>query len=140
MDEYERDFSNIVRLVPSVATDEREKARKFFTGLNARYIEVMRRNPPTTYIIAVEEARSMDTQFQLTMIQQRRNGNLSNTGGEHKRVYQEGGEPSQQPSYKKSKGNQPSQQPSKPKQSGAQSFSGQHGGNSSLCALFPDKV
>ena len=95
VDEYERDFSNIVRFVPSVATDEREKARKFFTGLNAWYREVMRRNPPTTYITAVEEARSMDTQFQLTMIQQRRNGNLSNTGGEHKRVYQEGGEPSQ---------------------------------------------
>ena len=31
VDEYERDFSNIVRFVPSVASDEREKARKFFT-------------------------------------------------------------------------------------------------------------
>ena len=41
VDEYERDFSNIVRFVPSVASDEREKARKFFTGLNARYREVM---------------------------------------------------------------------------------------------------
>ena len=86
VDEYERDFSNIVRFVPSVATDEREKARKFFTGLNARYREVMGRNPPTTYITAVEEARGMETQFQLTMIQQRRNGNFSNTGGERKRV------------------------------------------------------
>ena len=37
MDEYEMDFSNIVRFVPSVASDEREKARKFFMGLNARY-------------------------------------------------------------------------------------------------------
>ena len=95
VDEYERDFNNIVCFVPSVASDEREKARKFFTGLNARYREVMGRNPPTTYITAVEEARGMETQFQLTMVQQRRNGNLSNTGGEHKRVYQEGGEPSQ---------------------------------------------
>ena len=31
VDEYERDFSNIVRFVSSVASDEREKARKFFT-------------------------------------------------------------------------------------------------------------
>ena len=62
--------------------------------LNAWYREVMGRNPPTTYITPVEKARGMETQFQLTMVQQRRNGNLSNTGGEHKRVYQEG-EPSQ---------------------------------------------
>ena len=80
MDEYERDFSNIVSYMPSVTSDEREKARKFFTGLNARYREVMGRNPPTTYIIAVEEARGMKTRFQLTTLQQRRNGNLSNTG------------------------------------------------------------
>ena len=31
VDEYERDFSNIVRFVSSVASDEHEKARKFFT-------------------------------------------------------------------------------------------------------------
>ena len=71
------------------------------------------------------------------MLQQRRNGNLSNTGGEHKRVHQEGGEPSQQPSFKKSKGNQPSQQPSKSKQSRANSFSGQYGGNSSFMRPIP---
>ena len=87
--------ATFVRFVPSVASAEREKARKFFIGLNARYREVMGRNPPTTYITIVEEASGMETQFQLTMVQQRRNGNLSNTGGEHKRVYQEGGEPSQ---------------------------------------------
>ena len=69
VDEYERDFSNIVRFVPSVASDEREKTRKFFTGLNAWYREVMGRNPPTTYITTVEEARGMETQFQLTMLQ-----------------------------------------------------------------------
>ena len=63
VDEYERDFSNIVRFVPSVASDEREKARKFFIGLNARYREVMGRNPPTTYITIVEEASGMETQF-----------------------------------------------------------------------------
>ena len=80
MDEYERDFNNIVSFVPSVASDEREKARKFFTGLNARYREVMGRNPPTTYITAVEEARGMETQLQLTVLQQSRNGNSSNTG------------------------------------------------------------
>ena len=88
VDEYERDFSNIVSFMPSVTSDEREKARKFFTGLNARYREVMGRNPPTTYITAVEEARGMDTQFLITILQQRRNGNLSNTGGEHKRFHQ----------------------------------------------------
>ena len=60
-DEYERDFNNIVRFVPSVASDER--ARLFFTGLNARYREVMGRNPRTTYISAVEEAKGMETQF-----------------------------------------------------------------------------
>ena len=64
-DEYERDFNNIVRFVPSVASDEREKARKFFIGLNARYREVMGRNSPTTYITTVEEARGMETHFNL---------------------------------------------------------------------------
>ncbi|WVZ51599.1 hypothetical protein U9M48_002729 [Paspalum notatum var. saurae] len=57
VDEYEREFSNIVRFVPTVASDEQEKARKFFRGLSARYREVMGRNPPTTYLTAVEEAR-----------------------------------------------------------------------------------
>jgi len=41
VDEYEREFRNIVRFVPTVASDEREKARKFFRGLNARYREVI---------------------------------------------------------------------------------------------------
>ncbi|XP_039841742.1 uncharacterized protein LOC120702032 [Panicum virgatum] len=63
VDEYERDFNNIVRFVTSVASDEREKARKLFIGLNDRYREVMGRNPPTTYITAIEEARGMETQF-----------------------------------------------------------------------------
>jgi hypothetical protein len=35
VDEYERDFSNMVSFVPSVASDEHEKARRFFKGLNA---------------------------------------------------------------------------------------------------------
>ena len=69
VDEYERDFSNIVRFVSSVASDEREKARKFFIGLNARCREVMGRHSPTTYITTVEEARGMETQFQLTVLQ-----------------------------------------------------------------------
>ena len=97
----------------------------------------MGRNPPTTYIIAVEEARGMKTRFQLTTLQQRRNGNSSNMGGEHKRVHQEGGEPSQQPSFKKSKGNQLFQKSSNSKQLGAQSFSGQHNGNSSFMRPIP---
>jgi hypothetical protein len=66
VDEYERDFSNIVHFVSAVASDEREKARKFFRGLNARYREVMGRNPPTTYLTAVEEARAMESEIQLT--------------------------------------------------------------------------
>jgi len=111
VDEYERDFSNIVRFVPSVASDEREKARKFFTGLNARYREVMGRNPPTTYITAVEEARGMEIQFQLIMLQQRRNGSGGNSSGDQKRAHQEGGETSQQPSSKKHKTNHLPQQP-----------------------------
>jgi len=97
--------------VPSVASDEREKARKFFTGLNARYREVMGRNPPTTYITAVEEARGMEIQFQLIMLQQRRNGSGGNSSGDQKRAHQEGGETSQQPSSKKHKTNHLPQQP-----------------------------
>ena len=70
MDEYEREFTNIVRFVPSVARDEREKARKFFRGLNARYREVMGRNPSTTNLAVMEEARGMESEIQLTAIQQ----------------------------------------------------------------------
>ena len=55
--------------MPSVARDEREKAMKFFRGLNARYREVMGRNPPTTYLAVVEEARGMESEIQLTEIQ-----------------------------------------------------------------------
>ena len=83
--------ATFVRFVPSVASAEREKARKFFIGLNAQYKKLLGRNPPTTYITAVEEARGMERcsvyQFQLTVLQQRHNGNSSNTGGEHKRVH-----------------------------------------------------
>ena len=59
---------NIVRFVPSVARDEREKALKFFRGLNARYREVMGRNPPATYLAVVEEARGIESEIQLTAI------------------------------------------------------------------------
>lgn len=125
VDEYERDFSNIVRFVPAVASDEREKARKFFRGLNARYREVMGRNPPITYLTAVEEARGMESEIQLTTLQQNHYGNGSGTGGDQKRAHQEGGDSSQRPSSKKFKSNQHYQHSLsfKPKQSGGQSSS-----------------
>nr|XP_034587199.1 uncharacterized protein LOC117849671 isoform X1 [Setaria viridis] len=63
VDEYEREFTNIVRFVPTVARDEREKARKFFRGLNARYKEVMGGNPQTTYLAAIKEARGMELEI-----------------------------------------------------------------------------
>ena len=66
--------------MPSVARDEREKAMKFFRGLNARYREVMGRNPPTTYLATVEEAREMESEIQLTAIQQNHYGNVGSTG------------------------------------------------------------
>lgn len=108
VDEYERDFTNIVRFVPSVARDEREKARKFFRRLNARYREVMGRNPPTTYLAAAKEARGMESEIQLTAIQQNRYGNVGSTGGHKKRAPQEEGEreSSQRPPFKKFKPNQ----------------------------------
>jgi len=78
--------------VPSVARDEREKALKFFRGLNARYREVMGRNPPTTYLAVVEEARGIESEIQLTAIQQNRSGNVGSTSGDKKRAPQEEGE------------------------------------------------
>ncbi|WVZ80144.1 hypothetical protein U9M48_027643, partial [Paspalum notatum var. saurae] len=110
VDEYEREFSNIVRFVPTVASDEQEKARKFFRGLNARYREVMGRNPPTTYLTAVEEARGMESEIQLTAIQKNHSGTGSSASGDQKRVQQEGGEYSQPPPPKKTKPNQQFQQ------------------------------
>ncbi|KAF0922073.1 hypothetical protein E2562_024646 [Oryza meyeriana var. granulata] len=89
VDEYEREFSNIVRFVPTVASDEREKTRRFFRGLNARYREVMGRNPPTVYLNAVKEARGMDIELQITAAQKNHSGNAA--GGDQKRVHQEGG-------------------------------------------------
>ncbi|CAN6347542.1 unnamed protein product [Urochloa humidicola] len=127
VDEYEREFTNIVRFVPSVARDEREKARKFFRGLNARYREVMGRNPPTTYQVTVEEARGMESEIQLTVIQQNRSGSASGTGGDKKKTPHEEGEQefSQRPPSKKFKQNHHSQpsQSFKPRQSGGQSSS-----------------
>jgi len=124
VDEYEREFSNIVRFVRTVASDEREKARKFFKGLNARHREVMGRNPPTTYLTAVEEARGMESEIQLTTIQKSRSGSGGSTR-DQKRAQQEGREHSQAPQSKKFKPNQQSQQPQsfKTKQAGEQSFS-----------------
>ena len=78
--------------MPSVARDEREKALKFFRGLNARYREVMGRNPPTTYLAVVEEARGIESEIQLTAIQQNRSGNVGSTSGDKKRAPQEEGE------------------------------------------------
>lgn len=118
VDEYEREFSSIVRFVPSVASDEREKARKFFRGLNARYREVMGRNPPTIYLNAVEEAQGMEVELQITTAQKNRFGNV--TGNEQKRAHQEGGENSQRPPFKKYKQNQVTQPSSKPRQWGSQ--------------------
>jgi hypothetical protein len=118
VDEYEREFSSIVRFVPSVANDEREKARKFFRGLNARYREVMGRNPPTIYLNAVEEAQGMEVELQITTAQKNRFGNV--TGNEQKRAHQEGGENSQRPPFKKYKQNQVTQPSSKPRQWGSQ--------------------
>ncbi|CAN6342915.1 unnamed protein product [Urochloa humidicola] len=119
VEEYEREFTNIVRFVPTVARDEREKARKFFRGLNARYREVMGRNPPTTYQAAVDEARGMESEIQLTAIQQNRSGSASGTGGDKKRTPHEEGEQesSQRPPSKKFKQNHHSQS-FKPRQSG----------------------
>ncbi|CAN6381803.1 unnamed protein product [Urochloa humidicola] len=132
VDEYEREFTNIVRFVPSVARDEHEKARKFFRGLNAWYREVMGRNPPTTYLAAVEEARGMESEIQLTVIQQNRSGSVSGTGGDKKRAPHEEGEreSSQRPPFKKFKQNHNTQS-FKPRQSGGQSSS------SSRPAEFP---
>ncbi|KAJ1276135.1 hypothetical protein BS78_05G191000 [Paspalum vaginatum] len=111
VDEYEREFSNIVRFVPTVASDEREKAQKFFRGLNARYREVMGRNPPTTYLTTVEEARGMESEIQLTTIQKSRSGSASSTNGDQKRAQQEGREHSQAHPPKKFWPNQEFQQP-----------------------------
>jgi hypothetical protein len=85
VDEYEREFNSIVCFVPSVASDEREKARKFSRGLIARYREVMGRNPPTIYLNAVEEARGMEVELQITTAQKNRSGNV--TGNEQKRAH-----------------------------------------------------
>ena len=143
MDEYEREFTNIVRFVPSVARDEREKARKFFRGLNARYREVMGRNPPTTYLATVEEAREMESEIQLTAIQQNHYGNVGSTGGDKKRAPQEEGErdSSQRPSFKKFKPNQNSHpsQPFKPRQSGGQSSSSSRPAGSQFLRQFQDR-
>jgi hypothetical protein len=61
LDEYEREFNNIVRFMLIDASDERKKAR----CLNACYREVMGRNPPTTYLTIVEEAKGMKLEILL---------------------------------------------------------------------------
>ncbi|WVZ52437.1 hypothetical protein U9M48_003492 [Paspalum notatum var. saurae] len=100
-------------------------ARKFFRGLNVRYREVMGRNPPTTYLTAVEEARGMESEIQLTAIQKNRSGSGNSASGDQKRAQQEGGEYSQPPYSKKTKPNQQFQQSQsfQPKQSSGQSSS-----------------
>ncbi|CAO2141203.1 unnamed protein product [Urochloa humidicola] len=84
----------------------------------------MGRNPPTTYQAAVEEARGMESEIQLTAIQQNRSGSASGTGGDKKRTLHEEGEQesSQRPPSKKFKQNHHSQS-FKPRQSGGQSSS-----------------
>ena len=81
----------------------------------------------------------METQFQLTILQQRCNGSGSNPSSAQKRAQQEGEETSQQPSSKKHKANHPPQQSQsfRPKQLGAQSSSGQHNANSSFMRPVP---
>ena len=52
----------------------------------------MGRNPPTTYLTTVEEAREMESEIQLTAIQQNHSGNVGSTSGDKKRAPQEEGE------------------------------------------------
>ncbi|KAF0900777.1 hypothetical protein E2562_035057 [Oryza meyeriana var. granulata] len=77
VDQYELEFSNIVRFVPTMASDEREKARRFIRGLNAQYREVMGRKPSTVYLNVVEEARGIEVELQITAAQKNRSGNAA---------------------------------------------------------------
>ncbi|WVZ58484.1 hypothetical protein U9M48_008756 [Paspalum notatum var. saurae] len=52
--------------------------------------EVMGRNPPTTYLTAVEEARGMESEIQLTALQKNRSGGGTSASGDQKRAQQEG--------------------------------------------------
>ena len=81
----------------------------------------MGRNPPTVYLNTVEEARGMEVELQITTAQKNRSGNV--TSNERKRAYQEGGESSQRPPFKKYKQNQATQPSSKPRLWGSQSYS-----------------
>ena len=99
VDEYEAEFSKIVHFVDRVKTDEQEKARKFFVGLNQRYREVMGLRPPTDYVTVVEQARGMEMQGRLTAVREGRTGGTNGTGGDHKRSYQEGSGSNQSPTF-----------------------------------------
>ncbi|KAM3208934.1 hypothetical protein ACQJBY_063553 [Aegilops geniculata] len=137
VDEYEAEFSKIVHFVEHINQNEREKARRFFEGLNPQYRHVMGVNCPNDYFTVVEQARGLELEFQLTEAEAARTGGTSGAGSGHKRSNQDGSEPIQQSDCKKFKSGQQTQQSSKPRQSVPQSSSAPHFRGTSLIRPVP---
>ncbi|CAM0954437.1 unnamed protein product, partial [Alopecurus aequalis] len=97
--DYETEFNDIVRFVPTVVNDDKEKARRFKDGLEQQYRVVLSAAGSSTFASLVEKAKKIEFELQngsppLVIPSPHSGPNNSYTvGGNQKRDHGDGGKP-----------------------------------------------
>ncbi|KAM0898759.1 hypothetical protein ACQ4PT_021732 [Festuca glaucescens] len=126
--DYETEFNDIVRFVPTVVSNDKEKARRFKDGLEQQYRVVFSAAGSSSFASLVEKAKRIEFELQngsppALASPQGGPSNFSTPGGNQKRDYGDGGR-SNRRSGKKPKYVQSTSQNFKPKMQKAQSSTG----------------
>ena len=117
--DYETEFNDIIRFVPTVVNDDKEKARRFKDGLQQQYRIVLSAAGPSSFASLVEKAKKIEFELQngSPLVMPSPHGgpsNLSNVGGNQKQDHGNGGKPNRH-FVRKYKNVQPSSQSFKQK-------------------------
>ncbi|MDD0148563.1 hypothetical protein PSY31_23020, partial [Shigella flexneri] len=64
--EYEVGLNNLIHFVPSVTSNDLEKAKRFHQGLNSEFWHVMGATALHNFRSVVKQARGMEMEMQLT--------------------------------------------------------------------------
>lgn len=126
--DYETEFNDIIRFVPTVVNDDKEKARRFKDGLEQQYRVVLSAAGSCSFASLVEKAKKIEFELQNgspLVVPSSHGGpsNFSTAGGNQKRDYGDGGK-SNRRFAKKSKNMQTTSQSFKQKSQKATSSTG----------------
>jgi hypothetical protein len=86
---YELQFNEIVRFLPTVSRNEKEKIRYFRSGLRPEFRYVLSAVAPTDYLSLVEQARRIEMEMGTTATQKGAAGGPGGAGNGQKRSYAE---------------------------------------------------